>query len=257
VSVESGLLLLAVLGFIAYVERGITGAASAIVFNALFGLALAFGLTGELTLLDGLYWIAMADLVAGLVMVFVLRRQLEPEPFVLRLLLFLVPLAIVFALLLPRMDVQLLALGLGIVLVVSGLYLGLRRTLGTWDEETLKRRAVPTGIVGGALSGLYGMAGPVVVVYLAHAGTDPGKFRARSTVIASTLSTTRGVVLIASGAISTEAIIRFGVTAPVVFIGLGVGMWLHPKVGPRTFRFGLGLIVMLSGAILVARTIAG
>ena len=35
---ESGLLLLAATDFVAYVVRGVTGAASAIVFNALYGL---------------------------------------------------------------------------------------------------------------------------------------------------------------------------------------------------------------------------
>ena len=250
-------MLLAAIGFAAYVVRGITGAASAIVFNALFGVALALGLAGDLTLLDGLYWIALADLVASVAMVLFLRRELILEPFVLRVLLILVPVAVVFALLLPRLDVQLLALGLGVVLVVSGLYLSLRRTLGIWDEDTLKRRAIPTGLVGGTLSGLYGMAGPIVVVYLAHAGAETRQFRARSTVIASTVSIIRGAVLIASGAISSESLVRFGITAPVIFVGLGVGIWLHPKVGPRTFRFGLGLIVALSGIVLVTRTVFG
>jgi uncharacterized membrane protein YfcA len=167
------------------------------------------------------------------------------------------PVLIVFALLLPRVDVQLLTLGLGVVLMASGLYLGLRRSIGQWSSETLLRRATPTALGAGALSGLYGMPGPVFMIYLAHAGSETSLFRVRSTVISSTLSIVRAVTLIVSGAIGAEGAIRFGLTMPVIFIGLGAGLWLHPKVGPRAFRFGLGLIIMIAGAILLLRTLSG
>ncbi len=253
--IETGLLLLAATGFVAYVVRGITGAASAIIFNALFGLELALGLVGGLTLLDGLYWIAMGDLLGSVVLLVALRREIRVESYVVRLLAMSIPVAVVLALLLPRLDVEVLTLGLGLVLLGSGLYLSLRRELSTWDAATLRRRAVPFGLATGVLSGLYGMAGPVLVVYLAHAGPDPGVFRARFTLISTAWSSARVVTLLLSGAIGTAGVLRFGVTVPVILLGLGVGMWLHPKFDARSFRLILSVIVSVAGMALIADTV--
>ena len=252
---ETGLLLLAATGFVAYVVRGITGAASAIVFNALFGLELAFGLMAGLTLLDGLYWIAMGDMLGSLVLFIALRREIRMESYVLRLLAMSVPVAIVMALLLPHLDLHFLALGLGLALLFSGLYLGGRSELGVWDEAKLRRRAIPAGLAAGALSGLYGMAGPVAVVYLAHAGPDPSIFRARVTLISTVWSSVRVATIVLSGAVGVEGLVRFGATVPVILIGLGVGMWLHPRFDARTFRLALGVIVSIAGIALVIDTV--
>jgi len=251
VIVETGLVLLAATGFVAYVVRGITGAASAILFNALFGLELALGLVGGLTLLDGLYWIAMGDMLASLTMLVFLRREIRLEPYVLRLLATSVPIAVVLALLLPRMDLEILTVGLGIVLLGSGLYLGRPRELRVWDTTTLRRRAVPFGVATGILSGLYGMPGPVAVVYLAHGGPNPSVFRARTTLVSSVWSSVRVVVLLASGAVGLDATIRFGVTIPVILAGLGLGAWLHPYFDARTFRLVLATIVGVAGMALL------
>ena len=256
-SVESGLILLAVAGFIAYVVRGITGGASAIVFNALFSLALAFGLAGSLTLLDGLYWVAIGDLVTGFVLLVTLRSEIRFEPFLTRFLLVSLPINVGCTLLLPRLDVAILTLGLGMALVLAGLYLALRRTMGRWEEPTLIRRALPFGIAAGTLGGLYGMAGPVTVVYLIHAGSDPGRFRARLTLLSVFWSSFRVGTLLITGSLSPERLIRFGLTLPFVLAGLGVGYRIHPRVSPDQFRVGLGAMVAIAGGILVMDTLLG
>lgn len=255
--VEGSLVLLAATGFVAYVVRGVTGAASAIVFNAVFGLLLTFGLAGGLTLLEGLYWIALGDFLGSVVLVVALRRELRVEGFTIPLLATSVPIAIVATLMLPRLEVELLTLGLGAALVGSGAYLAVRGELHVWDDATLRRRAVPTGLIAGVLSGLYGMAGPVLVVYLAHAGADTRRFRARSTVISATWTTSRFLTLLLSGALGAEGLTRFGLTMPFILAGLGLGMWLHPRFSPRLFRVGLGAIVSLAGVALIVRTVAG
>jgi uncharacterized protein len=256
-AIESGLLLLAIAGFLAYVVRGITGGASAIVFNALFSLELAFGVAGGLTLLDGLYWVALGDLVTGLVLLVTLRAQIRFEPFIVRLLVVSLPINMGCTLLLPRLDVTFLTLGLGLSLVAAGLYLALRRGLGHWDEPTLVRRALPFGVLAGVLGGLYGMAGPVTVVYLLHAGPDPGRFRARLTVLSVSWSTFRVSTLLLTGALSPSRLVGFALTLPFVLAGLAVGYRIHPRVGPDAFRVGLGVTVALAGATLVTRTLLG
>lgn len=256
-SIESGLILLAIAGFLAYVVRGITGGASAIVFNALFSLELAFGLAGGLTLLDGLYWVAVGDLVTGFVLLVTLRSQIRFEPFLVRFLVVSLPINIGCTLLLPRLDVTILTLGLGLSLVFAGLYLAIRRTIGHWDAPTLERRALPFGIAAGALGGLYGMAGPVTVVYLIHAGSDPTRFRSRLTLLSVFWSSFRVATLLLTGSLGADRIIRFGLTLPFVLGGLAVGYRIHPRVGPDQFRVGLGAVVALAGTILVVDTLLG
>ena len=255
VSIESGLLMLAPAGFLAYVVRGITGGASAIVFNALFSLSLAFGLAGGLTLLDGLYWVAVGDLVTGFVLLVTLRSQIRFEPFIIRFLLISLPINVGATLLLPRLDIELLTLGLGLSLVFAGLYLALRRHLGHWDGPTLIRRALPFGIAAGALGGLYGMAGPVTVVYLMHAGSDPGRFRSRITLLSVFWSSFRVATLLLTGTLSADRMIRFTLTLPFVLAGLAVGYRIHPRVSPDSFRVGLGTLVAIAGGVLVLDTL--
>jgi uncharacterized membrane protein YfcA len=257
VSIESGLILLAVAGFLAYVVRGVTGGASAIAFNALFSLGLAFGLAGGLTLLDGLYWVAIGDLVTGFVLLVTLRAHIRFEPFLTRFLLVSLPINVGCTLLLPRLDVGLLTLGLGVTLVLAGLYLAFRRNMGHWSEHTLMRRALPFGIAAGTLGGLYGMAGPVTVVYLIQAGSDTGRFRARLTLLSVFWSSFRVLTLLLTGALTPERLIRFGLTLPFVLGGLAVGYRLHPRVSPDAFRIGLGALVAITGAILVVDTLLG
>lgn len=252
---ESGLLLLAVAGFVAYLVRGITGGASAIVFNACFSLGIAFGVAGGLSLLDGLYWVAIGDLVTGLVMLVALRGQLEFEPFLVRFLVISLPINVLSTLLLPRVSIDVLTLGLGLTLVATGLYLAVRINLGHWDEPTLKRRALPFGLAAGFLGGLYGMAGPVSIVYLLHAGSDPSRFRARLTLLSVFWNTFRVSTLLLTGALSVERIVRFGLSVPVVLAGLAVGYRIHPRVSADAFRIGLGSLVALAGAILVLDTL--
>jgi uncharacterized membrane protein YfcA len=254
-SIDSGLLLLAFAGFAAYVIRGITGAASAVVFNSFLAVLLALGLLGDLTLLDGLYWISMADFLASVVLAVVIRRELRLEPFIRRFLLFSMPIGVVLAIALPRLDVAALAAGLGVALIGAGVYLTVRRDVVAWDTATLHRRALPAGLAAGLLSGLYGMAAPVVVVLLAHGGPDTSRFRARATVIALAFSSARVVTLIAVGAIGIDRMVDFAATAPVVLAGLAIGIWLHPKVGPRVFRATLGIAVLLAGGLLLIRTL--
>ena len=256
-SVDTGILLLAGAGFLAYIIRGVTGAASAVVFNAFLAVALALGLLGDVTLLDGLYWIALADLLGSIVLLVVVRRDLRMDPFMWPLLGFSLPIGIALAVLLPSIDIVLLATGLGIALIIAGFYLAARQEPATWDAATLRRRAAPAGIAAGVLSGLYGMAAPVVVIFLAHAGSNTSVFRARATIIAIFFSSARVATLVATGAIDGDRLVSFGVTAPVVLLGLAVGVWLHPRVGRRAFRATLGVTVLLAGVLLVGRTVIG
>lgn len=251
--IEAGLVFIGLAGFFSYVTRGITGGASAIVFNAVYGLGLALGLVGGLTLIDGLVWIAMGDLVGSLVLLVVLRRDIRLEPFLVRILLASVPTAIVFTWLLPRVDARLLAAGLGLVLIAAAAYLALRAELRPWAEARLVRWSWPVGLGAGVLSGLYGMPGPLLIVFLSHAGGDQSRFRARITLLSATWTSFRAVTLVTAGTLAAVDVGRFVLTVPLILAGLAVGVWLHPRVSPLAFRRLLALLVGLSGVVLTLR----
>lgn len=255
-ALEPAVVLLALLAAGAFFVRGLTGAASAIVFNALFAALLAFGATAGLTLLDGLYWIALADFVATLVLLVALRTQLRVERFVLLFLAGSVPVNILATLALPRVDVALLTVGLGAVLVGAGAYLAFSPRVRPVPVATLERVALPLGATAGILGGLYGMSGPIAVLFLSHAEGDPSRFRARVTVLALAWGIARVSTLTLSGAYTPERLEVAALSLPFLLAGLAAGFWAHRFVRPRPFRLGLGLIVMLAGAVALVRTLA-
>ncbi len=252
--VDHAIAILALLAVGAFFVRGLTGAASAIVFNALFAVLLAFGLTAGLTLLDGLYWIAIADLCATLVLLVALRTQLQVESFVVRFLIGSVPVNILATLALPRVDVTALTVGLGLVLVFAGGYLAFSPRVRPVSTGTLDRWAIPFGAMAGVLGGLYGMSGPVAVLFMSHAEGDPSKFRARVTVLALAWGSVRVTVLALTGALTVTRMELAGVSLPFVFAGLAAGYWAHKFVQPRPFRLALGIIVMTAGIVALVRT---
>lgn len=253
--IEPAVVLLALLAAGAFFVRGLTGAASAIVFNALFAALLAFGGTAGLTLLDGLYWIALADFLATLALLVALRTQLRVESFVVRFLIGSVPVNVLATLALPRLDVEALTIGLGAVLVGAGAYLAFSPRVKPLPTATLDRWAIPFGAMAGVLGGLYGMSGPIAVLFMSHAEGDPSRFRARITVLALAWGSVRVSVLALSGAYTLDRIEVAAASLPFVFAGLAAGFWAHRFVQPRPFRLTLGLIVMVAGAVALVRTL--
>ncbi|MBZ0137144.1 MAG: sulfite exporter TauE/SafE family protein [Planctomycetes bacterium] len=241
------ILVICILCVFAHFAKGVTGAASAIVFNAGLLTALALGLSGGLTLLDGLYWIALADLFASAMLGVLLWRQLKVEKLALLLLCGLVPITVVFTLLLPHLDLGGLSLVLALAVVGGGVYLAFRPDGKSASASAINRWALPTGLGAGVLNGLFGMGGPVIFILLSRASDDPGMFRRRTVFINIAAGLARVVTLAACGVFERKHFEWFGWAVPVMAAALLLGMWAHTKVKPRPFRVALGLLVMLAG----------
>lgn len=91
-------LVFAAISVVAYVARAITGAASAIIFNALLLVLIAFEVAEGITVVDGLYQLALTEACASLVMALIFRRDLRYDRFARRVLLGLVPSTAAFSL---------------------------------------------------------------------------------------------------------------------------------------------------------------
>jgi len=248
------LVLVCSLAFLAYMAKGITGAASAVVFNAGLLLALAFSLAGSFTLEDGLAWVALTDALSGLVMLVVLRREIRLEPFVMRMLAGVLPTCILFTFVLTVSAPRALSLVLAVVLALCGLWLCLRRdAFGSMPPQRALKLAAPVGLLAGVIGGLFGMAGPITFLLLGPASASPSEFRRRTVLIFAVVNFVRVAQLAAMGEYTLPRLTLAAWTLPVVAGALLLGMALHRFVKPGPFRLGLGMIVVLAGAVALAK----
>ncbi|MCA8911794.1 MAG: sulfite exporter TauE/SafE family protein [Planctomycetes bacterium] len=241
------ILVICILCVFAYFAKGVTGAASAIVFNAGLLTALAFGLAGGLTLLDGLYWIAIADVFASGALGVLLWKHVKLEKLTMLLLAGMVPVTVVFVLLLPTLDLRWLSLVLALAVIGGGIYLAARRDLPPASTKALNLWALPTGALAGVLGGLFGMGGPVVFILLSRAGDDPTEFRGRTILITNVSGIVRLLALAATGVYATRHLTWFGIALPVIVVALLAGMLAHKRIKPKPFRIALGALVTLAG----------
>lgn len=249
-------LVYAAIALAAYFVRGITGAASAIVFNAIFLVLLALDLVAGLTVIDGIYWVALANALASVLMAGALARSWRPERFVLLLMAGSLPMNVVFTLLLPSIDTGGLMAAMAVVIMLTGIFLATRGARAPLSERTLNRLALPIGATAGVLGGLFGMAGPAVFLLLSSAGGDPTQFRARVTLINTSSSLLRLGVLATQGVYGADRLGAFALSAPAVLIGIAAGMYAHRFVRPGPFRVALGVLVSLAGALALVQTLA-
>lgn len=248
------ILLVAVLACAAYVVKGVTGAASAVVFNAGLLLALAFGLAGDFTLTDGLAWVALTDAVTGLFMFALLRREVKAEPLTIRMLAGLLPTCVLFTIVLSLSAPEVLGVVLALVLVFCGLWLCFKRdAFGSMPLDRAKALAIPTGLLAGVIGGLFGMAGPITFLLLGPASADPGEFRRRTVFLFSVVNLVRVAQLASMGEYTPARLAMAAWTLPVVALATLGGMALHRYVKPSPFRIGLGLAVVVSGAVALAK----
>lgn len=241
------IILICGFAIIAFFVKGVVGAASAIVFNALLLVALALGLGGGLTLADGLYWLAIADLFSSVLMWLSMRREVRLEPLTTRLLLGMIPTVALFAFVLTRIDVLWLALLLSLAIIGAGIWLAWRSNESPMPEAKVRRLAFPTGLLAGVLGGLFGMAGPVFFLLLHGASSDPSVFRRRAVLVTVATNPVRLAALALAGALEVRHVEWFGYSAPGMIVAMALGAWLHRYVKPRPFRVVLGLLVALAG----------
>jgi uncharacterized protein len=241
------ILIICILSLFAYFTKGVTGAASAIVFNAGLLTGLAFGLAGGMTLLDGLYWIALADFASSALLAVLLWRHMKFEKLTVLLLCGMLPVEVAFTLLLPRLDLHWLSLILALAVIGCGLYLALRPTDKPASDRAVNIAALPMGALAGTLGGLFGMGGPIVFILLSRASDDPGMFRSRTLVITNAAGLTRFITLSAMGVLTPLHYTWLGWAAPVIVVALLAGIWAHKRIKPRPFRLALGLLVTLAG----------
>ncbi len=116
--------------------------------------------------------------------------------------------------------------------------------------------SVPAGLVGGALSALFGTGGPVYVIYLSKRLADKSQVRATVSVMI-TLSTVLRIVsyLIGGLLLSAKLLLTALLLLPLAFLGIALGTRLHLGLSDVQTRRMIGILLLLSGTSLLYRNL--
>jgi hypothetical protein len=230
--------------FVAYVAFGVSGFGSALI--AVPVIAHVWPLTAVVPLF-ALFEIVAAIAVGGSHWRTVDRREL------MTLLPFMLGGIAIGVTLLLSLPSPWLLVGLGAFVLVYGLRGALRKNRAFAKVSRLW--AVPTGLVGGVMSALFGTGGSFYMIYVAGRVEDKGALRATISTVLGTSNAVRLVVFIAAGLLAPAVLFTALTLLPVVFAGLWLGGRLHARVTRDQIIRGICVLLVASGASLLVRAI--
>jgi uncharacterized protein len=146
----------------------------------------------------------------------------------------------------------LLALGLFIFTyaVYSLVYHGHARSHSRWW-------AIPAGLCAGVISGLFGMGGPVYVVYLAGRIADPARLRASLSAMFSINTAVRLCLFLLSGLLLQKDVwIGVLYLLPFMALGLYIGHRMHLKLSRVQIAHLVSLLLLATGISVLWKAFA-
>jgi uncharacterized membrane protein YfcA len=154
------------------------------------------------------------------------------------------------ALLLLRLPAELLLGGLGVIVVGYGLLYASGRQprvrVGRWA-------APPVGIFAGTTSSMFGVGGPIYVMYLTARGSTPEQIRATVPVIFIFTTIARIAIFFAAGLFTLEVLYTAAALLPVMVLGMWLGHHLHLSLTREQLVRIIGALLVASGTSLVIR----
>ncbi len=145
--------------------------------------------------------------------------------------------------------------GLGVFAVSVGLHAILnpspKDTISPWW-------CIPAGTLAGIFATVFGAGGPVNVAYLAGRLRDKGEIRSTVSVIIAISATTRTAAYAATGLVFKSALLAGAALAiPFAWTGLWLGSRIHVGLTQVQMRRAVGVLLVASGAVLLARALLG
>lgn len=227
----------------AYVIFAITGFGSTLIAVPLLAHFLPFKFVIPLVLLlDGIACVRQGLRLRG----DVLQSELKP------MLPFLLAGMIAGALLLVRLTGEVLLPLLGLFVTAFGAYYVVKREAAF----SLRRWWVaPVGLVGGTISSMLGVSGPIYVMYLTGRGATPDQIRATMPVLFIFTVLARVVLFTIAGLFTTDVLLAALALAPVMFAGLYLGNRLHLNIPRDKAARLIGALLFLNGVSLMLRAL--
>lgn len=152
---------------------------------------------------------------------------------------------------LSRGDQRLVMIGLGWFLLLAGLALLLaresRRIL--WPPWT----GPSVGILAGLLGGMFGTAGPPLILYFRLGGLTKAAFRGSLMAIFLLLTFVRLPAYLAAGLLTSPRLLSGLMVLPAVLIGAWIGHRVHLEISEGAFGRLVSLLLSVLGLLLLLR----
>jgi uncharacterized membrane protein YfcA len=239
------LALAAVIVFGAYVVRGMTGFASALVAVPL--LTLIFG-----DIRPALVTMSLFQLAFAFAMLPCLHRYVDWRCF-----WYLVPCTFlgsaVGVQILKSLATGTMKKALGVIIILFALNMLLRGGYPNWRAR--KPWGLVFGALGGMIGGMFGTAGPVYVVYMAGQTKEKSVFRATLGWVFATSGIWRLILYAHAGFVTPERAANAGMLLPACLLGLFIGHHIHLRASEGTFRRIVAVILLISGLLCLLRPI--
>jgi len=144
------------------------------------------------------------------------------------------------------------------LLVTLGLFVllfGIRSALNLQGAGRVSRWwAVPAGLLGGTVSGLFGTGGPPYVIYLNHRLREKGELRATFTLLFLIEGGSRIVTFLLAGLLlDIQVLYAILAALPLVALGLWLGNHVHLGLTAERMQRVIGFLLIVSGVSLLVR----
>lgn len=144
--------------------------------------------------------------------------------------------------------------GLGMTVMVFGGW----ALLGADSQRVVHRAWVlPAGLLSGVASGVFGVGGPPVALYLTGRLRDKPQLRASLATSLMLSVAVRIVLFLIAGLLSLDIVATMLVLLPFALAGLYLGSKVHTRLSREHLARFVAVLVMCSGISLVVRAFVG
>ncbi|MBL4711586.1 MAG: sulfite exporter TauE/SafE family protein, partial [Gammaproteobacteria bacterium] len=154
--------------------------------------------------------------------------------------------------LLINVDANQLIIALGIFVLLYSIYSLLPLPVHAGG----RRWAIAAGFGGGIVGALFGTGGPFYVVYLKMRQLNKSQFRATIAMIFLLDGGARMTGYAINGLYTPQVLWMTAVLLPVLFLAMYVGNHMHIKINQQRFNQVINILLMMSGVMLIIKSIA-
>ena len=123
-------------------------------------------------------------------------------------------------------------------------------------RQISRRWAIPAGLLGGTVGGMFGTGGPVFVIYLSRRLSDTAQLKANLAAIFTLQTAVRIVIFLISGLLLQPTVLVTAlVLFPVMLLGLLIGNRLHASLSRAHIMQVVSVLLVVSGITLIGRAL--
>ena len=238
----SALLLAPLVVLLAYTVLAVSGFGSALISIPLLALLLPVKLVIPLVL--------VVDFIATATTGLRLRKDIaiqELKPIIVPMMLGL----LAGVTLLIKLPARWVLLALGLFVFGYGLY---SLVLRTQVRSCSKWWSLPVGLSGGVISGLFGMGGPMYVIYLSGRIAQPAQLRATLSTMFTLNTGVRLMLFVISGLLlQLDLWLAALYLLPFMALGLYLGHHLHVRLTAAQIGRIISVLLLLTGVSILAK----